>query len=377
MAKTKTKGIRQRKDGRYEWRFTYNGVAFSGYADNERLAKQAMKDRRYEVENGLFSKESSLSLDAWFTKWIETYKVSDCKESTLNYYRNTYKRYISPVFGSKKIKSLTADQIQRFTNQKAKDFSGTTASTINFLMYDCLRQAARLKLINQNPMDNTTPPKFRKTKKKRALTKEQVDLFLEYSKDSSYYPIFRTATLSGMRIGEILGLPWENVDFENREITISQTLCYTSAKGQYLDTPKSEMSNRTIPMADELYPLLKQCRTEQNKQKLHMGQYWQPVEGMENLVFLTKTGRPHSDSNIRKLQKLIIEEMRQDGHEIEDFTLHTLRHCFATRCIEAGMNPRTLQEIMGHSTLNVTMDLYVDVMKDVKIREMRKVQSAL
>lgn len=373
------KGVRKRADGRYEWRFQYNGESFSGYATSIRDAKEQLDNMKHDVKNGIFSKETQLTLDAWFEKWIEIYKTADCKESTLQFYRDTYKRYIKPVFGSKKIKSLNAEQIQLYSNQKAKEYSKSIASTINFLLFDCLRQAERLKLINKNPMVNTTPPKYKRTEKKKALSSDTVQLFLEYSKDSSYYPIFRTATLSGMRIGEILGLSWDCVDFDNECIRIEQQLCYTVEKGQYLDTPKSEASRRTIPMErdSELYRLMRKRRAEQNRQKLDMGTLWQTKAGMSNLVFTTRTGKPHSDSNIRKMIKFFISQMREDGHEIEDFTPHTLRHCFATRAIEAGMNPRTLQAILGHSTFEMTMNIYVDVMEKMKIEEMRKIQAAL
>lgn len=373
------KGVRKRKDGRFEWRFTYNGESYSGYATSSTDAKEMLDNMRHDVKNGLYSKETQLSLDAWFAKWIEVYKTADCKESTLQFYRDTYKRYIKPAFGNKKIKALTPDQIQRFTNQKAKEYSKSIASTINFLLFDCLRQAARLKMINQNPMDNTIPPKFKKPERKKALSSEQVSLFLEYSKDSSYYPIFRTITLSGMRIGEVIGLTWDNVDFDSECIMVKQTLAYTVEKGQYLDTPKSEMSRRTIPMEkdSELYRLMKERRAEQNKQRLSMGAYWEAKPEMENLVFTTRSGKPHSDSNIRKVLKMIINQMREDGYTIEDFTPHTLRHCFATRCIENGMQPKTLQAILGHSTLAMTMDLYCDVMEETKVKEMRKIQAAL
>lgn len=373
------KGVRKRKDGRFEWRFTYNGQSYSGYAASSVDAKEILDNMRHDVKNGTYSKETQLSLDAWFAKWIDVYKSADCKESTLQMYRNTYNRYISPVFGSKKIKSITSEQIQKFTNEKAKEYSKTTASTIYFLLFDCLQQAARMKLINQNPMDTTTPPKYKKRNKKSALPSEQVTLFLEYSKDSSYYPIFRMITLTGMRIGEVLALSWDCVDFENECIRVERTLAYTTQKGQYLDTPKSEMSRRSIPMekGSELYNLLKKRRADQNKQRLHMGQYWETIPGMENLVFTTRTGKPHSDTNIRKMLKMIIEQIREDGHDMPDFTPHTLRHCFATRCIEAGMQPKTLQVILGHSTLAMTMDLYCDVLDDMKAREMKKVQAVL
>ena len=372
-------GITLRKDGRYMWRFKYNGQQFSGYTKKLSDAKKQMNDKRYEVEHGLYSKEQNIFFDAWFTEWLDTYKAAVCKKSTLNFYKNTYDRYIKPVFGKRKVKSLRADQLQRFTNQKAKEFSKSTASTINFLLYDSLQQAARNGIISKNPMDNTTPPKFKAGEKGKALAADQERLFLETVKDSGYYPLYRTATLSGMRIGEVLGLMWEDVDFTNEEIKISHTLCYNPNMGQYIDTPKSKASRRTIPMhkGGELFELMKKRRTDQKRQQLKAGKYWRPKEGMENLVFTSEVGTPHYDMNIRTHQREVIKQLRKEKKDFPSCTFHTLRHCFATRCIEAGMDPKTLQAILGHSTFAMTIDLYCDVMEETKQKEMKKVQAAL
>lgn len=244
MNKVLPTGITLRKDGRYQWRFKYNGQTYMGYAVKLADAKSTLNEKRYQVQNGLYSKEKNILFGAWFEEWLVTFKEPAVKPSTLNTYRNTYARYIEPEFGGRKIKNLRAEQIQHFTNRKAAEYSKTVASTINFLLYDCLQQAARMGIICKNPMDNTTPPKFRKREKKKALTPEQEKLFLDTVKYSRYYPIYRMATLTGMRIGEILGLSWDDVDFAKGEIHVTHTLSYISGKAPYLDTPKSEASRR-------------------------------------------------------------------------------------------------------------------------------------
>lgn len=370
-------GITLRKDGRYMWRFKYNGQQYTGYTKRLSDAKREMRNRRYEVEHGIYSKEQNLLFDAWFTEWLNTYKTAKCKASTLNFYRNTYSRYIKPVFGKKKVKDLKPEQIQRFVNAKAKEYSKSTASTINFLLFDSLQQAAHSRIISRNPMENTTPPKFQESEKKKALSAEQQKIFLDAVKGSSYYSIYRAATLSGMRIGEALGLSWDDVDFLHEEIHITKTLCYTPEKGQYLDTPKTKASRRTIPMTSGLYELMKRRRADQKRQQLQAGEYWKPKPGMEKLVFTTEAGTPHSASNIRRQMREAIRKLQKEGKDIPDFTFHTFRHCFATRAIEAGMDPKTLQALLGHTTFAMTMDLYCDVMEETKRKEMKKIEQAL
>lgn len=373
------KGIYLRKDGRYMWRFKYAGITYSGYSRKLSEANKAMRDKRYEVEHGIFSKEQNIILDAWFYEWLELYKAADCKASTLNLYKNVYDRYIKKEFGKKQVKSLRADIIQRFINKAAGEYSKSVASTINFLLYDSLRQATRNGIIAKNPMENTTPPKYKESGKKKALTAETERIFLDAAKESNYYPLYRLASLTGMRIGEVLGLQWQDIDFDKGEIHITHTMCYTPEQGQYLDTPKSAASRRIIPMEkhSEVFEILKDWRRKQRYQRLQAGKYWKPLDGMENIVFTSNHGTPHYDMNVRTDQRKIVALLKANGVEIDTCTFHTLRHCFATRCIENGMDPKVLQALLGHSTFAMTMDLYCDVMEDVKRKEMQKIVAVL
>lgn len=372
-------GITLRKDGRYMWRFKYAGTTYSGYSKKISEAKKSMRDKRYEVEHGIYSKEQNIIYDAWFNEWIEVYKSAVCKPSTINLYKNVYNRYIKKIFGKKQVKSLRAEVIQKFVNEMAGKYSKAVVSTINFLLYDSLQQAVRNRIIARNPMENNTPPKYKNSEKKKALTAETERIFLNAAKESCYYPLYRMASLTGMRIGEILGLRWQNIDFDKGEISITHTMCYIPQKGQYLDAPKSAASRRIIPMEkqSEVYELLKEWRKKQLRQRLQAGEYWKPLKGMEDIVFTTNHGTPHYDMNVRTDQRKIVEQLKKNGVEIDICTFHTLRHCFATRCIENGMDPKALQAILGHSTFAMTMDLYCDVMEDTKRKEMLKIAAAL
>lgn len=384
MAKKATKmpkGItyRENKD-LYMWRFQHDGVPYCGYCKTLTEAKEALEDMKYEVKHGMKGKEKKDTLDGWFEEWLDTYK-SDCKESTLNYYRNVYNRYISPVFGDYKIKDLKTTQIQKLTNRMAKDYSKATASTTNFLLYDCLEQARNLRMINDNPMSHTSVPRFKPREKKKALTAEQVTQFMNYAKEDkcSYYSIFRILSLTGCRIGEILGLEWDNVDFDAEAIYITQTLTYTPKTGFYLDEPKSDAGKRRIRMKSggELYKLLKARKVEQLEQRLRLQATWKPLKGFTNLVFTTEVGTPHHDTNIRKRMKVLIRRMQEQGYDIPEFTPHTLRHCYATRALENGMQPKTLQRVLGHSAFQTTMDLYADCMDTTINDEMDMIAQAL
>ena len=373
MDKTLPTGITLRKDGRYMWRFKYNGRQYTGYAKKVTDAKKAMRDKRYEVEHGISCTGENTLFDAWFTEWFDTYKKPGLKESTATAYLRSYNRNIKPVFGSMKLKNIRGDQLQKFLNDKAAKYSKRETTKQKDLLHGCLLQAVRNGMLIRNPMDTFTPPKYRKTEKNRVLTAEQEARVLEAAAGSEYYMVYRTASLTGMRIGEILGLLWENVDFQAEEIRIRHTLSYIPKRPRFLDTPKTKASVRTIPMqkGSPVYELLKKRRAAQRVQQLQAGGYWKP--DIDGLVFTASDGRSLCDSAVRKDLREIVRGL--DG--IGECTPHTFRHCFATRCIEAGMNPKTLQAILGHSSIQMTMDLYCDVMEERKREEMERVQSAL
>lgn len=360
----------------YRWRFRYDGKDYAGYCKTSKQAEKELSDKRYEVEHGMYCKEENITFDSWFNTWITTYKTN-CKESTLNQYMNSYKRYIKPEFGKRKIKLLRTEPLQAFSNRMASKYSATVFRECNFLLYDALQQAVKNRIINRNPMEYVTMPKTKERKKKGALSADQQQAFLKEAESCEYYRLFKLSTLTGMRIGEIIGLQWSDVDFKNREIHVTHTMSYIPKKGQYLDKPKSKASLRTIPMIESAYTLLREQRKDQLKQKLQLGQYWALAAGMENLVFTSQNGTGIYDTNIRTAMRRICDKLNDQGIDRYNCTFHTLRHCFATRCIENGMEPKTLQTILGHTTLAMTMDLYCDVMEQTKKDAMHKIANAL
>ena len=373
---TLPRGVTLRKDGRYMWRCKYEGKQYSGYEKTAKEAEKALRNKKYELEHGIYSKTSRLNMDTWFETWISTYRTN-CKPTTIEVYRKTYKRYISPEFGKKQLKALKPEQIQKLLNRMAKTYSKSVFGNINFLLYDLLDQAVKNQLIVQNPMQYTTRPATKKSEKRKALSRSETTAFLAAAKSSYYYDMFRLSTLTGLRIGEVTGLQWQDVDLKKKEIHVRHTLAWITGKGYFLQEPKSENSRRTIPLPDKAVSLLRARKIAQGKHRLSYGEYWQPLTGLTNLVFTTRYGTPIDGNNIRREMRIILAGMKEKGTDITWASFHTLRHTFATRCIEEGMQPKTLQHILGHATLAITMDLYCDVMEDTKREEMAKIADAL
>ena len=226
--------------------------------------------------------------------------------------------------------------------------------------------------IQKNPVERTVMPKLEEDTEWRVLTKEEQTLFLKYCKETYYGDIFEVALATGMRNGEIRALEWSDVDFENRIIHVTGTMIYTDQKYKK-GSPKTKSSRRDIPMLDNVYRILKERRKQQLSNKMLLGKEWNVTDGLDDLVFTTGFGGVLSGNTLKYYLNHIQELILRDEHEFEHIHVHTLRHTFATRCIENGMPPQVLKTIMGHSSLAMTMDLYSHVLPDTKAEEMKKI----
>ena len=241
---------------------------------------------------------------------------------------------------------------------------------------------AELVLKNIPMQVNTVVSKDGNPEEPRVLTIEETDIFLEVAQGYRYFNTFSLALETGMRIGELLGLKWTDVDFENRTIYVNRTLVYVTCKDEQnpkygkkineFHEPKTEKGKRKIPMTLKAYQILK-------RQKLWKAgieaKGKKASEEFKDLVFVTTRNAPVSQTDTDLVMKIISDRIAEEHENFKPLTPHTLRHTFATRCIERGMNPKTVQVILGHSSVNITMNLYCHVTEDTLISEMSKFEA--
>lgn len=373
--KSLPKGITRRPDGRYMGRFSYYGERYTLYDMDLRKLKQRMKDLQYELEHGLYAKESEITIDDWCLTWLKEYKEPSVKQGTVGVYADTYDAYIKKPFGKKKLKDLRPEQIQNLYNTlKNEGYSRSTVELVSVVLGNMYKQAYKNQLIQRNPVPLATLPKMDPPKERRVLTMEEQVLLMDTLKGHKYYYIYELALSTGMRNGEVRGLQWSDVDFQKRVIHVRGTLVQ-NRYGFYIDLPKTRSSYRDIPMLDNVFVLLKEHKKEQLEKRLLLGQDWKACKGLENLVVTTDMGAPLGKSYLNKVLKTTTRKIQLQHPEFEYITFHGLRHTFATRCIENGMEPQVLKTILGHSKLSITMDLYAHVLPDTKNKEMQKIAS--
>ena len=383
------KGIDQRPNGTYRARFKYKNETYAlENADLKELIEQ-MNDLKYEVKHGIKGKGDHLILDAWFDIWLNTHKKKSIKESTRSRYDSCYKNYIQKKLGKRKLADFKPILLERlFQDMADNDYSTKTIRDIYNILSAVFKYAVHNRLITYNPCDGVELPK---TKKKpiRVLSVEEQSDVLRYAKGRLYENLIVTALGTGMRAGELLGLTDADLNFRKREITINKTLVYIKdlSTGKYVfkyQTPKTESGKRVIPMQESVYKALRKQRTQKKEMQI-ASDAWEPLKGFEDLVFVSRNGKPVSEHAFQSALNWIVNAINKDRQKqakkdktdfvpMEHIYPHVLRHTFATRCFEVGIEAKTVQKYLGHSSVAITLDIYTHVTNDKARIEMDKLE---
>lgn len=379
------RGISLRADGRYQGRITYNGKRYTVYDATVKELHKKMQALQYELEHGIYVKEEDLTIEVWFENYVSVYLENRVKYGTIHTYRSCFTMYIRPKLGKLKIKEVRPEQIQNFYNEMKKDgYSTATIDLVGIILSSMFKRATMNEIIKKNPVLHTTRPKDRKRSEKQAMTIEEQSLFMKHVDESVFCNIYKVALFTGMRAGEIRALEWKDIDFKNKIINVNGTMKFSKGRGYFKDTPKTISSHRSIPMLDGVYKFLKDEKKRQYEKRLKYNNESYSVKGFEDLVFTTVTGMPVSHDalnvNLKKLIKSINEKEANEnsGFQITTkITPHTLRHTFATRGLENNVTPKVMQDMLGHSSIIQTLDLYSHVLPDMKANEIKKLEKLL
>lgn len=355
-------GLSQRKDGRYSARFkSKSGKRVEKYFDKIVDARRWITEAKYDDEHSNIGAASQMTVDTWFDSWIAS-REKIVKPNTVRNNRERYNINIKPIIGHMVISDVKPMHCQEVLNQMKEKYKGSTIYMTLTTMGSMFLEAEANEIIIKTPVTNRVKMPKPIEKKIRYLNLEEQQAFLKAAEKSSNYRQFRFVLETGVRTGEMIGLTWSCVDFQKKEIRIEKTLEYRhSTKEWRWGTPKTKAGKRTIPMTDACYNLLKEMYEERKKLRII------PLDRQfRDIVFLNRKNMPTKNS---AYDTTLYKLCEKSG--IEHFSMHSLRHTFATRCIEAGMNPKTLQIILGHASLAVTMNTYVHITNDEKQKGMQ------
>ena len=361
--------IRQRKDGRWEARYTVGRDPGTGkqiqrsvYGATQQEVRKKLAQLTTALDNGTYKEPCKMTVGQWLDIWTADY-MGGVKPSTAFLYGEQIRLYIKPALGAVKLEALNTHTIQGFYNglsierEGGKALSPKSVKNIHGILHKALQQAVAVGYIRFNPADACTLPRAEK-KEISPLDEEQIATFLKAIEGHRHELLYKVALFTGMREGEVLGLMWDCVDFEKGTITIKRQLRREQKKGgaYYITTPKNGKP-RTITPAPWVMKLLRSQKARQAEQQLKMGQLWEN----SGMVFTNETGGYLSYRTGYDCFKRIVAQMGTPSTRF-----HDLRHTFAVASLRAGDDIKTVQGNLGHHTAAFTLDVYGHVTEQMK-----------
>lgn len=386
------KGIYQRKDGRYEARALIDGMSIQLYNFNLKQLKIDFENAKEEARKGIDKKLSNITLDEWFDEWFERYKIPKIKETSITPMKTKYRSNFGRLIGNMKVSEIRNMDIQGVINTMQKEGKATSSMRDALgRVRECLESAKNNRIISENPCFDITVPWENKTKERRFLSQEEQNRFLLQVENNWYKEMFYVMFLTGMRIGEVGGLKWDDVDFKNKCININRSLSceyHEGVKTIRLTTPKTHNSYRKIPFMGEVEEMLLSQKKKQDKLRKELGKRYRSDGDFADLVFVTSMGSPvlryHAEKECKKVVKAIneqeaFESVKEQREPIifKDVYPHAIRHTFCSRCFQLNMNPKVVQALMGHQHYSTTIDIYTHVMEQDINDEVCKMESAI
>ena len=360
-------GISQRKDGLYTARFTDKfGKRRQNYFKKLQECRNWLADAQFEDEHGSINACEDMTVNVWFEYWIENIKSGNSKPNTVRNYRERYKYNIQSYIGDMLLKSVKPLHCQNVLNQMSMgDYKDSTINLTRITMNVLFDDAVDNGLIMRNPVTKSVKIADKEeSEPRKAMSIHEQSLFLEKAENSSYFNQYAFVLQTGLRVGELTALKWQDVDFENQILHIRRTMDYRDKEWE-TNTTKTKTGKRDIPLTKKAIEILLNVKNSGRKSNIIPMEY-------HDFVFLSKNGKPILNSAYNMILRRICQKAG-----IEKYSMHELRHTFATRCIEGGMTPKTLQEILGHTNISTTMDIYVHATEDLKLDEVKSVESML
>ena len=372
--------IRQRSDGTWEGRYV------AGYKADGTLDRKSIYGKRREdvqkrlqeivrsIDSGDYVEPSKMTVAQWLETWINEYVKPTRKATTVGVYLDSIKNHIAPVVGRYKIQQLRTEHIQAMLNRmQEKGLKPATIVKAKNVLHGALNQAVKNRIIPRNVADGVEVKRDSETTMK-PLTPEEQKAYAEALPNTTTGRALAFDLGTGLRVAELCGLRWQDVGKDSFKIaqTVRRVPTLDDSASQktaiMATTPKTKNSRREIPLTPKTRAILDAQRKRQLSERLKCGDKWND----NDLVFTTAEGKP---LDVRNVNRTHYETLDKIGAERRG--VHHLRHTFATRAIEHGMDYRTLSEILGHSDVATTLRVYVHSSMETKTAAMQALSEFL
>lgn len=389
--------IRQLPDGRWEARitdgYTPEGKQHWKTFSSKKQSVVIQKLNDYKVNRDKFNNDNIVkySMTQWLNIWYDTYVTNNVRNLTRSSYEGIIKNHLIPYIGNINLIDLKKVDIEKMYSElllkgrkdNAKGgLSVKTVRNIHLVLHKALEEAYEREYIEKNPASIAKVPTMKSLNvQKREIQvyskDEQMKLINMAKEDKIYGTVVIFALYTGMRKGEILGLQWDDIDFENKTIRINKQLtrlknydsnAETKTKLDIQYNTKTSNSTRIIPMSDSLENILKGQLQLQKENKRAFGNLYQNSK----MVFCREDGHYlDPDTVLDKYHKLV------EKAKVKKCTFHALRHTFASRALESNISPKVVSKLLGHSSVQFTLDTYTHVLSELQVNEMDKLDKYL
>lgn len=392
------KGETQRKDGMYIYRWSDHGIRRTIYAGSLAL----LREKEYEIKN---DKRAMIKTEARFVTLNELFELwkgikRGVRDNTMKGYEYMWEMFVRDNLGKMRASELMKSDVRKFYNSLIEDagLKVSTVDNVHTVLHQVLQVAVDDRYIRNNPSDGALGEARKiqagKSEKKRALTPEQERDFLKFIREDAelehWYPVFAVMLGTGMRVGEVTGLRWCDIDFDEDIINVDHTLVYydhrdhENGRGCYynIHDTKTSAGERSVPIMGHVREALQMEKAYQEKNGICCSM---TIDGYTDFVFLNGNGCVQNQGNLNRAIKRIVKKFNLsqfDGNDGEarllpGFSCHCLRHTFATRLCEAGVNPKVIQATLGHSDFQTTMNIYAEATERLKKKEYRELEKFL
>ena len=367
--------IYQRADGQWVTSISIEGGKRKVlYGKTRKEVKEKLTRLLHEQQQGTLVVAGPQTVEQFLTDWLENTHKRHVRPRTYERYREAVYLHIIPALGKHQLQKLTVQHVQRFYTKKEDE--GLAPATIIYyhsVLHNALDTAVKRNLVAQNVCDLASPPRRRRFEI-QPLSGEQAQKLLATVQGHKWEALFTLALATGLRLGELLGLKWQDVNLSIGTLQVRRILSRvptqeTKREHVYVEAePKTQNSRRSVVIAPFALELLKQHRIQQLETKLKAGPAWQE----HDYVFCTLTGN-HLRPNyvVVEFKKLLKKA------ELPNIRFHDLRHSAASLLLTAGVHPKVVQEILGHTQISMTMDIYSHILPGMQEDAMNKLHEAL
>ena len=341
---------RRKSDGRWVGSLSLpdgNRKVFYGKKQSEVIAK--LDEAANNLRRGMLAVGSNTTLQEYLENWLENVHKPTIRLSTYLNYRKLLKNYLVPGIGKVKIHRLTPQQVQAFYSQKISEgLAPKTVNNIHGVLHKALDNAVKWNILPRNVCDAVTPPRIPR-KEKNVLTKQQAHTLLEEVRTHRLEALLTLAITTGMREGELLALHWQDMNFEDCSLQVKRAVSYLKGYGYVESEPKTAKGRRMIKLPVFVVDILVRHKAQQEEQRREVGSTW--ID--KDLVFTNALGYYFSSSTLRKVFRRFLVSIG-----LPHMRFHDLRHSAATILLAMKVHPKVVQEILGHSQIAMTLDVY-------------------